>query len=186
VEFGQILADYVKSVTLDKVPRRDTEVAKLAILDQVGVALAGVGAHPGVKVQALVGRCTANEATVLGTSRKTSTWLAALVNGTLGHTLDFDDCSSFGHPSVVLVPAMLATGETQDRSGREVVAVKLRRLPATAGDARTIQGHDRLDVMSDAQYGDATRYWNVADANTELEAEELTRTAGRIIAVPRS
>jgi nucleoid-associated protein YgaU len=78
----------------------------------------------------------------------------------------------------------LPTVVTQDRSGREVVAVKLRRLPATAGDARTIQGHDRLDVMSDAQYGDATRYWRIADANTELEAEELTRTAGRVISVP--
>ena len=121
VEFGQTLADYVKSVTLDKVPQRDIEVAKLAILDQIGVALAGVGEDPGVKVQDMVNRCTANEATVLGTSRKTSTWLAALVNGTLGHTLDFDDCSSFGHPSVVLVPAMLATGETQDRSGRELL-----------------------------------------------------------------
>ena len=121
MEFGQTLAEYVKSVTLDKVPQRDIEVAKLAILDQVGVALAGVGEDPGVKVQEMVNRCTANEATVLGTPRKTTTWLAALVNGTLGHTLDFDDCSSFGHPSVVLVPAMLATGETQDRSGRELL-----------------------------------------------------------------
>ncbi|MGZ5141815.1 MAG: MmgE/PrpD family protein, partial [Burkholderiales bacterium] len=107
MELGHTLAEYVKSVTLDKVPQRDIEVAKLAILDQIGVALAGVGEDPGVKVQAMVDRCTANEATVLGTPRKTSTWLAALVNGTLGHTLDFDDCSSFGHPSVVLVPAML-------------------------------------------------------------------------------
>ena len=121
MEFGQTLAEYVKSVTLDKVPKRDIEVAKLAILDQIGVALAGVGEAPGVKVQTLVDRCTANEATVLGTPRKTSTWLAALVNGTLGHTLDFDDCSSFGHPSVVLVPAMLASGETQNRSGRELL-----------------------------------------------------------------
>jgi 2-methylcitrate dehydratase PrpD len=121
VEFGQTLAEYVKAIALDKVPQRDIEVAKLAILDQVGVALAGVGEAPGVKVQDMVNRCTANEATVLGTPRKTSTWLAALVNGTLGHTLDFDDCSSFGHPSVVLVPAMLATGETQDRSGRELL-----------------------------------------------------------------
>ena len=118
MEFGQTLAEYVKGVTLDKIPQRDIEVAKLAILDQVGVALAGVGEDPGVKVQDMVNRCTANEATVLGTPRKTTTWLAALVNGTLGHTLDFDDCSSFGHPSVVLVPAMLATGETQDRMGR--------------------------------------------------------------------
>jgi 2-methylcitrate dehydratase PrpD len=121
VELGQTLAEYVKRVTLDKVPQRDIDVAKLAILDQVGVALAGIGEDPGVKVQAMVDRCTANEATVLGTPRKTSTWLAALVNGTLGHTLDFDDCSSFGHPSVVLVPAMLATGETQDRSGRDLL-----------------------------------------------------------------
>lgn len=121
MEFGQTLAEYVKRVTLDNIPQRDIEVAKLAILDQIGVALAGVGEAPGVKVQALVNRCTANEASVLGTPRKTSTWLAALVNGTLGHTLDFDDCSSFGHPSVVLVPAMLATGETQDRSGRDLL-----------------------------------------------------------------
>ena len=121
MEFGQTLAEYVKGVTLDKVPQRDVEVAKLAILDQIGVALAGVGEDPGVKVQAMVDRCSASEATVLGTRRKTTTWLAALVNGTLGHTLDFDDCSSFGHPSVVLVPAMLATGETQNHSGRELL-----------------------------------------------------------------
>ena len=118
MSFGQTLADYVAGISLSKVPQRDIDVAKLAILDQIGVALAGVGEDPGVKVQAMVDRCTASEATVLGNPRKTSTWLAALVNGTLGHTLDFDDCSSFGHPSVVLVPAMLATGETQNRSGR--------------------------------------------------------------------
>jgi 2-methylcitrate dehydratase PrpD len=121
MEFGATLAQYVKNVTLDQVPQRDIEVAKLAILDQIGVALAGVGEAPGVKVQAMVDRIAGNEASVLGSARKTSTWLAALVNGTLGHTLDFDDCSSFGHPSVVLVPAMLASGETQDRSGRELL-----------------------------------------------------------------
>lgn len=121
MEFGATLAQFVHSVRLDDVPQRDIDVAKLAILDQIGVALAGVGEAPGVKVQALVDRVTGNEASVLGTPRKTATWLAALVNGTLGHTLDFDDCSGFGHPSVVLVPAMLATGETQDRSGRELL-----------------------------------------------------------------
>ncbi len=67
MEFGQTLAEYVKSITLDSVPQRDIEVAKLAILDQIGVALAGVGEAPGIKVQDMVNRCTANEATVLGT-----------------------------------------------------------------------------------------------------------------------
>jgi 2-methylcitrate dehydratase PrpD len=121
MEFGAILAQYVEGVTLDKVPQRDIDVAKLAVLDQIGVALAGVGEAPGVRVQAMVDRVAGNEASVLGAPRKTATWLAALVNGTLGHTLDFDDCSSFGHPSVVLVPAMLASGETQQRSGRELL-----------------------------------------------------------------
>ena len=121
MEFGQTLAEYVKNVTLDKVPQRDIDIAKLAILDQVGCAIAGVGEDPGVKVQRLVNRSAASEATILGTPGKTSTWLAALVNGTLGHTLDYDDCSSFGHPSSILVPAMLATGETQKRSGRDML-----------------------------------------------------------------
>ena len=121
VEFAATLAQYVQSVSLDAVPQRDREIAKLAILDQIGVALAAVGEPPGSKVQAMADRVTGNVATVLGTPRKTSTWLAALVNGTLGHTLDFDDCSSFGHPSVVLVPAMLASGESQQRSGRELL-----------------------------------------------------------------
>lgn len=121
MQFGQTLVDYVRSITLDRVPSRDLEVARLAIMDQIGVALAGIGEDPGTKVQAMVDRCTASEATILGNPRKTTTWLAALVNGTLGHTLDFDDTSTMGHPSVVLVPAMLAAGETRRRSGRDML-----------------------------------------------------------------
>jgi 2-methylcitrate dehydratase PrpD len=70
MSFGQTLAEYVTSVTLDKVPQRDIDVAKLALLDQIGVALAGVGEDPGVKVQAMIDRCMASEATVLGNPRK--------------------------------------------------------------------------------------------------------------------
>ena len=135
MSLGQALAQHVAGIKLASVPQRDIDVAKLAILDQIGVALAGVGEDPGVKVQAMVDRCTASEATVLGNPRKTSTWLAALVNGTLGHTLDFDDCSSFGHPSVVLVPAMLATGETQNRSGRELLEAYIAAGVALAWSA---------------------------------------------------
>jgi hypothetical protein len=81
----------------------------------------------------------------------------------------------FGLPNVL----------ARDRSGREIVAVKLRRLLPTSGEPRTIAGHDQLDVISDAQYRDATRYWHIADANSELEANELVCTTGRVIAVPK-
>lgn len=121
MQFGQTLAEYVRGLSLEQVPGRDIEVAKLAIMDQVGVALAGIGEDPGNKVQAMVDRCAANEATILGNPRRTTSWLAAFVNGTLGHTLDFDDTSTMGHPSVVLVPAMLAAGETRRRTGRQML-----------------------------------------------------------------
>jgi hypothetical protein len=80
----------------------------------------------------------------------------------------------------------LPTVIARDRAGDSVTAVKLRRLPTMAGDPFTVQGHDRLDVICDLQYADPTRYWHIADANTELEANELTRVAARIITVPKA
>jgi hypothetical protein len=80
----------------------------------------------------------------------------------------------------------LPTVTAHDRSGDEVVAVKLRRLPTVQGDPLVVEGHDRLDVICDLQYDDATRYWHIADANTELEANELVRVAGRTIALPKA
>lgn len=57
--------------------------------------------------------------------------------------------------------------------GTVVSAVQLRTIPPTAGDDTPITGNDRLDVMAERNYGDATRYWHIADANTELDAQRL-------------
>jgi len=78
----------------------------------------------------------------------------------------------------------LPTVAATDRNGRDVTAVKLRRLPDTAGDDYAVTSSDRVDIIADARYSDATRYWHVADANSELEAEELTQQVGRVIEVP--
>ena len=72
----------------------------------------------------------------------------------------------------------------KDRNDRDVTAVKLRRLPETAGDDYAVTSSDRVDIIADAHYSDATRYWHIADANSELEAEELTQQVGRVIEVP--
>jgi hypothetical protein len=68
--------------------------------------------------------------------------------------------------------------------GREVAAVKLRRLPATSGTPYTVTGTDRLDSIAVLRYEDATRYWHIADANSELEAADLIAQPGRVIRVP--
>jgi hypothetical protein len=61
--------------------------------------------------------------------------------------------------------------ETED--GRTVAAVTLRRLPYVAGTPTVIKGNDRLDVIAQRKYSDATKFWHVADANTELDANNL-------------
>jgi nucleoid-associated protein YgaU len=68
----------------------------------------------------------------------------------------------------------------------EVAVVKLRPLESPGADPVTVRSHDQLDAMSEAQYGDATRYWHIADANSELEAAELTRQPGRTILVSQN
>lgn len=67
-----------------------------------------------------------------------------------------------------------------------VTVVTLRPLPATSGDPIAVRSHDQLDAMSEARYRDATRYWHMADANTELDAHRLTDETGRVIRVPAS
>ena len=78
----------------------------------------------------------------------------------------------------------LPTVQATDRSGRAVAAVKLRRLPATFGSSLSVRASDQLDVMSEERFGDATRYWRIADANSRLEANELVRVVGRRIRIP--
>jgi len=60
-------------------------------------------------------------ATVVGHGFATSCRQAALVNGAASHALDYDDVNmSFtGHPSVVLVPALLALAEARGASGAD-------------------------------------------------------------------
>src|SRR5206468_7881059 len=49
---------------------------------------------------------------------------AALVNGAIGHALDYDDVNLAmpGHPSVAILPGPMALAEQRNSTGREVVA----------------------------------------------------------------
>ncbi|HKG79023.1 MAG TPA: hypothetical protein VKA78_06375 [Pyrinomonadaceae bacterium] len=69
----------------------------------------------------------------------------------------------------------MKTVEAEDRKGRKVTAIKLRRLPFVAGTPTVLTGTDRLDVIAQRKYSDGTKFWHVADANTELEANDLAK-----------
>ncbi|HDG98484.1 MAG TPA: hypothetical protein ENG73_10010 [Desulfobacterales bacterium] len=70
------------------------------------------------------------------------------------------------------------------KEGRTVKAVTLRRLPSMTGESTVVKGNDRLDIMAQRRYRNPAMFWHIADANTELQANDLLKETGRIIRVP--
>jgi 2-methylcitrate dehydratase PrpD len=100
------------------------EVARHCILDFLGVALAG-SREPlvNILVEVLVAPESASAAGLIGRDERATAPTAALVNGAAGHALDFDDTHTFmmGHPTVPVLPALLALCESERVSGRALV-----------------------------------------------------------------
>jgi len=80
------------------------------------------------------------------------------------------------------VPAV----ETKTADGRSVTVLKLRPLPATAGEPHAVKDNDQLDVSAHRITGDGTKFWRIADANTALDARTLTARTGAVIQMPLS
>jgi 2-methylcitrate dehydratase PrpD len=118
------LAAWATETGFESMPAVAVERARAAIIDTVGVILAGTE-EPVTRIVAEVAAADACRpvASQLGTRFKTSPESAALLNGVSGHALDFDDVSASveGHPSVVILPAALAAAELVDASGRELL-----------------------------------------------------------------
>ena len=126
--FDQLLAFLIETSYKD-LPPEVVYQGKRCIIDWVGVTLGGLK-HPSSAilietVQELGGE---KQATLLGTSIKTSVVNAALVNGAMSHVIDFDDTHlpALMHPSVPLIPALLAYGEWKNVNGKNFLLSFLR------------------------------------------------------------
>lgn len=99
--------------------------ARRRLLDTIGISIPALGTGPADVVHRLAQMWGGHgQATALGLTEKVPAPTAALVNGTLGHALDFDDTHvpSILHPSASVVPAALAAAEACGASGRELLA----------------------------------------------------------------
>ncbi len=104
------------------VPRRVTEIVSLSLFDWLVVGLAGVREPVSQKLLAYAcGAGGSPEASLFGSNHKTTCRMAALVNGTTSHALDYDDThfAYIGHPSTVIFPTLLALAEKQNTSMSE-------------------------------------------------------------------
>ena len=119
------LSAYVATESFDKLPEATVRAARRAILDTLGVMLAGSVEVTAARVRGLIAhRHGADEATIVGTSLRGPVEDAALANGTAAHALDYDDVqpSLSGHPSAPILPAVLALAERQRVSGAKLLA----------------------------------------------------------------
>jgi 2-methylcitrate dehydratase PrpD len=119
-----LLAEFVTKSRLEDCPEAAVEAARRAILDCLGVMLAG-SIEPAARILQHVAQAEGGSplCSVVGTTQRTGAVWAALCNGTAAHALDFDDTNFalMGHPSAPVLAAALAAGELALADGRAVL-----------------------------------------------------------------
>jgi 2-methylcitrate dehydratase PrpD len=125
MEATERIAHFVAETRLETLSAEVVTAAKRAVLDTLGVTLAGAGEEGSrLLLDALSATAEAGAASIFGTDLRASASQAALANGALGHALDFDDVnvSMRGHPSIPVLPAVLAVAEASGSDGAAVLA----------------------------------------------------------------
>lgn len=122
------IARFIAEKSLADCPDIAIEKTKKVIADTFAVMLAGAGsevAPPLLEYLTLSGESGASP--IIGTKRTASAELAALVNGTFGHALDFDDVLAMmpAHPSAVILAALTADLERHPLSGRALIEAQV-------------------------------------------------------------
>ena len=120
----EAIASFTVSTSLSDLPPGAVDKSKKAIADTFAVILAGAGsevAEPLHKYVKAAGESGASP--ILGTGMTAGAEMAALVNGTFGHALDFDDVLSMmpAHPSAVIIAAVLSSLNGKPISGRALL-----------------------------------------------------------------
>ncbi len=118
------IASFVVETSYRQIPEEAVRIAKQAILDCLGTSMAGAKKPTGEIITKYVKEIGSKpEAGVITKGFKASAPLAALANGTMAHALNYDDLTRSwqGHPTVVLMPTVLALGEKGKLSGKAVL-----------------------------------------------------------------
>lgn len=115
--------------------------AKKAILDLVGVTLAGYPMEfPTMVVDYIAGLGGKPEATIIQRRKKYPAMNAALANGVCAHALDMDDGYRYGgvHPASPIVPAAIAAAELQGSSGKDLITATVAGFEVLLRTSRAI------------------------------------------------
>jgi 2-methylcitrate dehydratase PrpD len=153
----KVLARKSAALEYEDLPPEAREIARQCVLDYFGVALAGAGDE---LVRLVLDELTeaggTPQASVVGHDTRLPALSAALVNGAAGHALDYDDVNMAmpGHPSVAILPGLLALAEQRRSSGRDVVTAFVAGYETACRIGMALQpGHYNLGFHSTGTVG---------------------------------
>ena len=149
------LASHASGMSYNSLSMKARTVGKHAILDWLGVSLAG-GQEPLVAIllDQAAGEGLSGQSTLLGLGTKGSVSQASLINGAAGHALDYDDVHPKvgGHPTVPVAPVAFALSERDNLSGRDLLTAIVAgieteaRVGSLIGDGRDHGWHQTSTV----------------------------------------
>jgi 2-methylcitrate dehydratase PrpD len=143
------LAEQARTLTYADIPDDVRAWARQCVLDYVACAVAGAKDElTEILLAEMQEQGGAPAATVTGHAVKLPVLSAALVNGAASHALDFDDVNLAmpGHPSVAILPALLALAEDRGSHGADVLTAFVAGYELQCRIGRTIApGH--YDVL---------------------------------------
>ncbi|MGB3147915.1 MAG: MmgE/PrpD family protein [Paracoccaceae bacterium] len=118
---AQVFAGWAITANLAEAPASALHAARRAMFDTLGVMVAGAH-HPKVLALANAIAGQAGPCSVAGHTRSTP-MAAAVVNGMAAHVWDYDDNSYTGmiHGSAILLPAVLAAGQSVGATGEALL-----------------------------------------------------------------
>ena len=116
------LGRFVADAAFARLPAEAIDVARIGFIDCIATMIAGAR-DPAPQLLRRTLQPTGGEASLYFSGERAPAPEAAWINATAGHALDYDDVASLrGHPSTVLVPAIIAEGEALGASGRDMLA----------------------------------------------------------------
>jgi 2-methylcitrate dehydratase PrpD len=134
------LTQRLSAMRLEDMPPEALTVAKQCLLDWLGVAIAGRD-EPLVRI--LVDEFAPSDlnegASVIGWRRRARIDDAVLINGAMGHALDFDDViMPMGHPTAPVAPVALSLAEARGASGADALLAYIAGVEAECRLARLV------------------------------------------------
>src|SRR5271166_2622401 len=151
------LAERASALCYYELPAPVRELVRQCVLDYLGVTIAGAQ-DPLVRIllDEMAAAGGSPQASVIGHSIRVPALSAALVNGAAAHALDYDDVNMAmpGHPSVAILPGLLALAELKGSSGREVVTAFVAGYETACRIGAALQpGHYNLGFHSTGTVG---------------------------------